>query len=114
MRTKTFKNDYKELAFEVAKGATYIKDQLTTFKFYRKVITLRIFLNRMLRVPKRIEVVRIPDRYQDLGDLEQEFTNRRIWRKFLCQSIVTETRVFKNKSIITVKTDVQSRYLRPI
>lgn len=59
-------------------------------KFYRRVIKTRTVLNKWLRIPLRVNILR------------------------LGSGVVTIIHVYKNKQVVTAKVDVSPRFLRPI
>ena len=72
----------------------------------RKIVTAKIFLNRVLRRPQRQKFERIAERVASVtvGTESRE--------KRLNSNIVIETHTFKNKKIIKVVTDINPRYLQ--
>lgn len=124
---ETFINDYEEPTFKRV-PSTFNKAEKTVselfnqprIKFYRRIITLRKLANQLFRIPQRLEIIRIPERKQYLGDLnfkedlEQAGVLKDYLKPNLSKNIISEHRKFKNKTIITVKTDIQNRYLKRI
>lgn len=125
---KEFENDYIEPTF-YRKESTLNKAEKTVselftqprIKFYRRVITFRRLANQLLRIPQRLEIIKLPERVRIL----QDFIPTKVVKKkdlkptihvknTLSKNIVTEHRKFKNKTIISVKTDIESRFLKKI
>lgn len=65
--------------------------------------TVKSAVNKLLRIPQRVTVGRIAERTSIIRG-----------KKELNKNIVTVIKHYKNKSIVTVKTDIEQRYLRPI
>lgn len=65
--------------------------------------TVKRAVNKLLRIPQRTTISRIAERLPIIRG-----------KKELNKNIVTVIHHYKNKSIITVKTDIEQRYLRPI
>jgi hypothetical protein len=105
-----FLNDYREPTFE-PKVEVVIIDQEVTLKTIeptkavtvaRVIVGVKRSLLRLVKAPSRVRVVRISNPLPTQG------------KRGLEASIVTETRYYKNRQTIDVKTDIKSRYLRPI
>lgn len=125
---KEFDNDYIEPSFyrresNFDKAEKVVSELFTQprIKLYRKVITFRRLANRLLRIPQRLEIIKIPERIRVLQDfipkkgVKTKALEPTIHVKnTLSKNIVTEHRKFKNKTIISVKTDIESRFLKKI
>jgi hypothetical protein len=125
---KEFENDYIEPTF-YRKESTFNKAEKTVselftqprIKFYRRVITFRRLANQLLRIPQRLEIIKLPERVRVLKDFiptkgvkKKELKPIIHIKNTLSKNIVTEHRKFKNKTIISVKTDIESRFLKKI
>ena len=72
---KEFENDYIEPTF-YRKESTLNKAEKTVselftqprIKLYRRVITFRRLANQLLRIPQRLEIIKIPERVRVLQD----------------------------------------------
>lgn len=70
----------------------------------RIIVLLRSRLKRFLNIPIKVKIIRLS------GDVIEDFGGK----KELNKNILTETRYYKDKEVITVKTDIKNKYLRPI
>jgi hypothetical protein len=78
-----------------------------------KAVTFRRWLNERLRIPKRIEYNRISEsvattRYLSIVDVD------RIIEQKIKVDVLCSIEFYKNKKIIKVYTNTDSRFLKPI
>lgn len=81
-------------------------------KIYRRIVTLRKVVNQVLRIPQKTKIIRIPERVAktNIQNTAQEVF---YWKK-LNKNIIVEHKKFKNKEIISVKTDIETKFLKRI
>lgn len=109
---KTFTNDYKEPNFITVNKSQKTVLTFPQIKFYRRLLTVRRVLNHLLRVPQRSQIVRVQERVAKVG-INNNTTEVCFWKK-LDRNIIMEHKKFKNKVILTTKTDINTRYLQRI
>jgi thioredoxin-related protein len=116
---QTFINDYSEPTFKrvpsnLNKAEKTVSELLNKLriKLYKRVLTFRRLANRILRIPQKTQFIRIPERVAktNFQHAEEELF---YWKK-LDKNIIVEHKKFKNKQVITVKTDINYRFLKPI
>lgn len=111
---QTFINDYTETSFEPIIGqGCKVKDNTLTVKLFsipprnntkiiRVFIKTRNKVKEILSISQRTKIVKLSGYHSDFGE-----------RK-LNKNIVTEIKTYKKKQVITVKTDIDSRFLKTI
>jgi hypothetical protein len=81
-----------------------VREQTKTSKALRKVVRFKQYVYNVLNIPRKTEVKKLSDKKAG------EFLRK----KDLTTNIVTEHRHYKKVVKITVKTDINLRYLLPI
>lgn len=116
---KTFINNHTDITFSKAtltfnKASKTVSELLKTpeIRFYRRILTFRRLANQILRMPQKKQIVRIQERTAK-ASFENTENEVFYWKK-LDKNIIAEHRKFKNKHIISVKTDINYRFLIPI
>lgn len=71
-------------------------------KVSRNIINVKTFIRKALNTPQRVQPIRISNHLA---------TNN---KKDLEKSIVTEINYYKDKQVIKVRTDIDSRFLKAI
>ncbi len=86
------------------------------FKKYKRIITIRNTLNRICRIPQKTKIIKIPERVRILEDFLNgpKKPTTILVKNTLSTNMVVVHKTYKNKTIMTVKTDIDWRYLRKI
>ncbi len=120
---QNFINEFKEPEFEKVSDKTVSKlFSQPRIKFYRKIVTVRKIANRILSIPQRTEIIKLPYRFRVLQEYfpheneeyDSEIIPTILVQNSLSKNIVVEHKKFKNKTIISVKTDIDNIFLSKI